>query len=919
MAVPYREWTLFQHFGVYRTSADNTEDRPHWNAGRLEYGKCGMLGATGPLYSEWKTVARPTYDFDYDSINLNLLVDFEVDVLYVLNSLVGATSHVHAYVGAQANPVSPALWDSALAEGIYYDGVNYWCLIANVPFYPTGNAWATTLQQYNSPFLPTTFRTYGCSYKAALGPEVWMSKYEYEHHGLCVQVTNYSPANPVPVGEQALFNCVVKRLKYIYLNPVVNSLSTYSVPVGGGATLILTGLGFNNVDTEVSDVAKNPSTSVPPAGGWNDEVYHIQFIGLNGQGTTTLHGHLGDFVVNSNAQITIVAMPALTAGTYEIYLIKDKLNIGGGFGGFGPGYAYAGDWRAKADGRLYRGQRITLCVGCVETKRKKPTVFTKWKFKKFGGEVFKYYAPIDTITPSVFYDGRILSLSAFNRAVSEKTGLYVCSDMDITLANQDKEFSKLLAEYFLKNQIIEIFVGWQDEPASWMEYVSKLVVDDYSRQGALFKAKLRDITTKYFKRKIPLYRCTASEYPNIHKNHVNRMMPEVIGNASLTTSGQGGACEAVCVDTVAHKYLLTRGSLYSVTAVYSEGVVCSPTGYSISYADGGRTYCTFTADMKDAKITFDAQGYTFPLWDSVNGYVQNPSYVLAFFLSMIVEVPIDLIDLDSIDALATMLLNAGEGASGYLVIQKEQDAESIIQELLFTIGAMSTFDIYGRFYMERKDLSVLSTNLYIFSQIDTMELPDFVYGLKNAVNRIRYRWNYCPGQEVFVYGAEASRASSIADFEEELEASDFIDFRWTTSSAWAAMRAEEELQKWGYGQPEINFEVASPWIEELDVLTNFRLQDPFGASKTGAGEVGRYCYVAGMNADLLAGRIGIRAVDLNWLIRQYLILGDELSLPDAWINTTEEQRIYAYLCDEVTGRFSDGENGKKLVDENLIY
>jgi hypothetical protein len=145
-----------------------------------------------------------------------------------------------------------------------------------------------------------------------------------------------------------------------------------------------------------------------------------------------------------------------------------------------------------------------------------------------------------------------------------------------------------------------------------------------------------------------------------------------------------------------------------------------------------------------------------------------------------------------------------------------------------------------------------------------------------------------------------------------------MDFKWTTSAAWAAKRAEEELLKWGYGQPKITFDLPLAWIDDLDVLTNFRLQDPFGLSRTGAGEQGRYCYVTSFSPDLLGAKIGIEAGDLSWILRQYLFLGDENDLPANWTNATDEERVWAYLCNEVTGRFADGEPGKKLADENMI-
>lgn len=928
MTIPYREWIQFEHWSAYySTTAGWDDQRANWPAARLPYVKAGhrRSNAAPNVYTEWRGIARPTYDFDVDLVNQNLFFDYYAEIYGVLRVQGASATHNHPRFEGSYYPVTPDTWTPFIANGLYRDGINYWCPPGSAPidfvndytqFFPS------TDEQWNAPFPTKHFKEYGCRYKAGVGPDVFRHAWAYQENGLSLWITN--PAGGTAAGEETSFFFTLEKLRHFYMNSVVNSLSRNSMPPAGGVELKLYGMAFDIPDAELEDTTYNVFNSHPP-GGWKPELYHIQFEGLQGQGNYLLHGHIPnkDFTIDSNFQVTIPAakMPAMLQGSYQIYLMQNQANMGGGWPGppaFGPGYAYAGDWRAEADGRLYRGARIIFVSGIPGPGKKRPTVFSKWRFKKWGGGIDRYYAPIDIITPAIFYDGRILAMSPTTRAVSDKGGLFNSSDMDVELANPDKEFSKLLAEYFLKNQIVEFYYGWADQPESWKIASSILIVDDYNRPGSTFKVKLRDVTTKYFKRKIPLYRITQAEYPLAHKNALNKPMPDVLGLASYTEVGLGGAVEAFCVDTTAHKYLAARGSLTAVDQVYTDGVLQNPINYSISYEDGGRTYITFTQDQIDAKITYNAKGYSFGDWDSAAGYVQNPAYILGFFLAFLVEVPENFIDFDSLDALAAKFTADGEGTSGFLILQNEQDSETILEELLFTMGAQSAFDRSGRFYIERKDLSVVATDLYIFAQIDTLGQPDFSHNLKSAINRARYRWTHNPAADLYAGGAETTRPSSISDFEEELEAPDFMDFKWTTSAAWAAKRAEEELLKWGYGQPKITFELPLAWIDELDVLTNFRLQDPFGLSRTGSGEQGRYCYVTSFSADLLGAKIGIEAGDLSWILRQYLFLGDENDLPANWANATDEERIWAYLSDEVTGRFADGEPGKKLADENMI-
>lgn len=142
--------------------------------------------------------------------------------------------------------------------------------------------------------------------------------------------------------------------------------------------------------------------------------------------------------------------------------------------------------------------------------KKKPFILTKWKFKKPDGTTAdKYYSEIDTRSPSVFYDGRILNISPMQRSIDDHTGMYSIADMTIVLSNMDKEFSKLMAEYFLKGQLVEIYHGWADDPADpQVSSVVQMIVQDYHLEGSRFVVQLRDVSKKYFDRTVPFYLAT---------------------------------------------------------------------------------------------------------------------------------------------------------------------------------------------------------------------------------------------------------------------------------------------------------------------------------------------------------------------------------------------------------------------------
>jgi hypothetical protein len=939
MAIPYRDWNIFDVFTGWAVSADNTIENEHWVAARLEYLRSGWSKSVGGDYYNFRCLARPKPWSEFSQVedidSLNCLYEVVVDINAVTSLNTWVQTHCHVGAFFQKNPAPPLFWDSRLANGRYYDGVTMWSPGAT----PLVNGTMYCNQpQFDMFAYPVPFKLCaGATYDATLaGPECWNERQHFYRNGLLLAALNPGTGGNPGVGQGMFLDFQVLRVRAKFLNPIVNEkLQSGPMTTAGGISVVFNGLGFDNDDTEIRNFAQNSNNDMP-VGGWQDAVTHITFHGLQGQGDYVLHSiyvhPAPDFVVNDNTQITIAAMPAMLEGSYEIFLDKRHAQIFTIFGVF-PAGGYAGDWNCEADGRLYRGSRLSFYVlpvggdgggggGADGDGGKKGAVISlhKWHFKNFLGDVIdRYYSPGDIISPKIFYDGRIQDMSGFTRSVAERTGLYVGADMSVTLANPDKEFSKLLGSYrLLKNQIVEVYTAWRNYPEAMKESAAVFVVNDFELAGPAFHVSLGDLTKKYFQRKIPLYRCTKEEYPNIHDNAKGLAMPEVLGTASYTGADNCGAVEARYIDTVLFQYLGAHGSLKAITEVYGDGVLADPATYAVSYADGGRTYITFTSDQGDKKITFNCKGYVYDPWnDPANGYIQNPAYVIGYFLQFLAGLPANFLDISSIETLADIFIALGEQQNGYLIIQNEQDMEIILGELLMTLGAYSAFDRIGRFKIVRKDISNIPTAETIFAQIDTLSHPVRKFNYADTVNRIRAQWNYYPAAEIYAQEDEFGDEMSIEDLEKEMEAPEPYCFPWTLSAAWGAFRANEELLKYRYGYLKFSFSLPLDWIDRADLLTDLRLQDPFGIDILGLGEYGRYCFVTSLGVDYQGNKLDIEAADLGWLLCQYFVVGDEATLATNWATADLEDRMYAYACDETTGRFADGEPGKKVSDESL--
>lgn len=436
--------------------------------------------------------------------------------------------------------------------------------------------------------------------------------------------------------------------------------------------------------------------------------------------------------------------------TQDQEITTNTLNRGGGIESF-LGDLYIGKYREiwGAPGPTYKQIRSKRrsCIGIEMTS-----------IDKLGVETVRRYAPIDVRAPTRFYHGMLKSLSSVQRSVDDLTGLFRMADMSAVIDNSTMEFSKILAgtEYF-KNQIAKLYHFWADEPERLRQHIISLIVEDHSIKGTDFKIKFKDIAMKYFERELPANVCTSADYPNIHPDHEGKRMPEVLGECIVGEEyEQAGAIEAVHVSIVPpYQYLLSAGVLNAVTAVYVDDVLWNPISYA--FIPGTPSLLNLASDEGDSRLTFNAEGYSFAEWDSVNGFVQNPAYIMLYFLRYILEIPLSLLDVESFDELATIYINMGAETSGKLILQILDEALETLRQLLFSFGAKGFMALGGQFRVGRKDISNYSTNTFISDQNDALSQAEIKQNLIKAMNVSKDNFNYIPWQKLFLSTAEASR------------------------------------------------------------------------------------------------------------------------------------------------------------------
>jgi len=487
-----------------------------------------------------------------------------------------------------------------------------------------------------------------------------------------------------------------------------------------------------------------------------------------GQPSAALDRTLGDFIVDSNSQITIPAnkFPSLAKGTYEIEL--EKLNHGCGKNVT----AYAGDWRTDPLGRIYKGRRFTFLIDDTYVEkgfrsRRSPLVLMDMSFKdRQGNEFQKPIAEADVRTSNKIYEGLLLDFSTINRAVNDKAGNFKGTSMELDLSNHKKTYSQILYDYpLLKNREVDIAVAQADEPESWKDPLLKMIVDDYRIKGTSFKVVLKDLAQKIFNKSIPKKICTTAEYPNLSEDYIGAAMPEVLGLNVLGAGKAPGAVEAVQVS--ADVYLASYRTLYSIDTVYSDYTAVG--GWTVYYDHGGRTYIKL-AGQDDKIITFDCKGcFGITGWNSANGYIENPAYVLLYVIAKIMEIRFADLIRYSFDEIAALFESGGEEESGRIILQNTQRASVSMKQLLFDYGVKAFVATDGRLECGKKDISNYATNIIIFDQADLQESADRKWNQDEAVNRVKVESDYYPSADMFKSGQQDEKVDLIEEIDEVRE------------------------------------------------------------------------------------------------------------------------------------------------------
>ena len=235
----------------------------------------------------------------------------------------------------------------------------------------------------------------------------------------------------------------------------------------------------------------------------------------------------------------------------------------------------------------------------------------------------KRYALRDIVTPTKYYEGRVVSFGDLDREISVVPGEFRLSGFSLELDNSDNEFSTFKSLVAFKNVEVTLLYGDLAVGEADFTTVAKGVIDTWSL-GDVLSVDVLDESLERFDQPISGV-ITRNLFPDLPDSTPLNLMPIAVGSVSSSGLFDDGALPAYLIDPAVsqakYQYVAAQGTV-TVDSVYVYGVLTA-SGFTVQQRTFGATTITtieFDSDQRDG----DRPNETEVTWDGGNA-TSNPS------------------------------------------------------------------------------------------------------------------------------------------------------------------------------------------------------------------------------------------------------------------------------------------------------
>ena len=517
----------------------------------------------------------------------------------------------------------------------------------------------------------------------------------------------------------------------------------------------------------------------------------------------------------------------------------------------------------------------------------------------------------DWIRPelSAPYTGKIISLPRITNSLGTVTRTYQYGEAQIELADPDRTLRGLAQVGGLKNRRLTIRVAFAGVDLADALTIFDGEVYTYKLLGGLGFQITAQQTALNFLTTYPDKTIVITDYPNAYSGILDQVIPVIWGTVSSTS----GPCRTYMVDTTvdAEKHLvgLQQGATLGVTNVRLNGALKTvTTHYTItSQTIDGKVHTIISwvagvrptsSDLVTCNVAFVGGGAPVGPVACVKFFMDNwAGYINANF-----------------DATSYSDAVAEETSRAYVMNGCMASAKTL-SEWLDQIRNEFELDIWRdsntgliMFQYLGESLSVSGTTHYR----DYRDILGYTPNLMNIdflVNWIRPAYNYDYAVQNFknysFYEDQNSQTRNGGTY----KLTPTLYFIRDAASAYE-LAARKIFRM---GDPRA-FETFVFPIKAFSFPLGTILQITHFDGMGLQGYVGEYFQLRQMEFDLNSFILYATMENVTNFFLSGLLLGDETTYP-TWPPVDLTQEIYAYLCDETTGKFANGDDGKELLDE----
>ena len=181
--------------------------------------------------------------------------------------------------------------------------------------------------------------------------------------------------------------------------------------------------------------------------------------------------------------------------------------------------------------------------------------------------------------------------------------------------------------------------------------------------------------------------------------------------------------------------------------------------------------------------------------------------------------------------------------------------------------------------------------------------------VKELMNSLKYGYNFHYSRTYFYNYDTYDDAGSQTKYGEKFQT--FQGFNWIRDSTTALDIASRKVIR--FKDPITFDELHLPLTSFSDNLADM-ISVTHAEGVGAAGYVDKYFQVRVTNYNIDRFINTVLLEDAKNFTGSSFILGDETALHSTWATAAGAERNYGYLCDETTGKFVDGEPGKRMFD-----